>query len=171
MRGIYSPRMNLTCEKCGRPFIASKPQRCCSVECSGGRGRPPKNPMAECETCGTPFRRGDRNRGRFCSRDCYLRSPNFKRKTASGYVYVYAPDSPSAYTSGQALEHRVVMEEMLGRALIEGENVHHKNGVKDDNRKANLELWITRQPKGQRVKDVVAFAKSILRDYEPGALK
>lgn len=63
------------------------------------------------------------------------------------------------------LEHRIVMERELGRALYDGEYVHHKNGVRDDNEPDNLELWVTSQPPGQRPEDLVAWAKVILERY------
>lgn len=80
--------------------------------------------------------------------------------------YVYFVTEPGVYQ----LEHRVVMEQELGRKLLPGENVHHKNGARGDNRLANLELWVTMQPPGQRVPDKVEFAIEILRRYAPELL-
>lgn len=59
------------------------------------------------------------------------------------YIYVWAPDHPNARKSGKGtggyvLEHRLVMEKILGRYLKEDEDVNHINGDKKDNRPENL---------------------------------
>lgn len=61
--------------------------------------------------------------------------------------------------------HGLVMEAILGRPLLPGENVHHRNGVRYDNHPANLELWVVSQPAGQRPDDLVAWARKILARY------
>jgi len=84
---------------------------------------------------------------------------------SNGYRFLYRPSHPQAYANGYVPEHRMVMADILGRTLLPGENPHHRNGDRADNRPSNLELWTTHQPKGQRVADKVAWAREILDMY------
>lgn len=76
------------------------------------------------------------------------------------------------------LEHRHLVEELLGRPLLRTESVHHVNGDRLANktsgplvpragklRSGNLELWSTAQPAGQEVPAKVAYAREILALY------
>lgn len=78
---------------------------------------------------------------------------------------IHAPAHPRARNRPYVFEHILVMEELLGRRLEPFENVHHRNGVRDDNRPENLELWTRPQPKGIRARDAVAWARHILERY------
>ena len=88
-----------------------------------------------------------------------------KTKHKEGYLMVRMPTHPRARTVGYVFEHILVMESTLGRMLVAGETVHHVNGVRDDNRAENLELWCKPQPSGVRAADALAWAREILRLY------
>lgn len=68
-----------------------------------------------------------------------------RKKHYNGYILVYAPSNPMADKHGFVLEHRLVMESVIGRPLKREEYVHHKNGNKTDNRPENLMLTNIRE--------------------------
>lgn len=88
-----------------------------------------------------------------------------KRTDKSGYVSIHYPEHPNSHKCGKLYEHTYVMSEYLGRPLKPNENVHHINGVRDDNRIENLELWCKSQPRGQRVNEKQAFYVEFISGY------
>ena len=63
-----------------------------------------------------------------------------RKKRTDGYIGVYVPDHPFCNADGYVMEHRLVMEEYLGRYLTKDEVVHHVNHKRNDNRLENLRV-------------------------------
>lgn len=156
-----------TCVGCLKEWTTSDRHKFC------GTCRYQKEGTVSCPTCGQRMT----TRSKVCAK-CVPRTgenngswkggKSYHRK---GYVLVRNPSHPRAKSnSGYVLEHILVMEEFLGRYLAEGEQVHHLNGIKDDNRLENLELWIGVHPSGVRVEDSVDHALKVLREFYPCAL-
>lgn len=145
-----------TCRECRKSY---------NFTCNYSRG-------LACSVCAKPVANTSRTRMCRPCRSAHLRSIAKPRRVVNAYGYVafYGRyDHPNANDRGYLLEHVEVMSQILGRPLLPGENVHHKNGIRDDNRPENLELWVTSQPSGQRAGDLVAWAREILVRYEDEA--
>jgi hypothetical protein len=107
-------------------------------------GQPKSRGCARCARCAVKYRQNVNPRWR-------RNSKGYLRQTRDGK---------------DVLQHRIIMEEYLGRALADHETIHHKNGQRDDNRIENLELWSKAQPYGQRVEDKLEWCRWFISQYE-----
>lgn len=114
--------------------------------CQPGRKRTGSD--RPCEVCGRTFHAPKwqvetvPNGGRFCSLDCKYQAGRGVEKV-KGTRYIRPRDGYVVVKTGirkWELEHRLVMERVLGRKLTTDEQVHHINGVKSDNDPANLQV-------------------------------
>lgn len=137
----------ITCEKL---FEEKKEtQKACSRSCNAkhhNKELAKRFVCPRCPICGKETIRS--SRAKYCSRKCQGvgrrgdRHPLWKggvKQRNDGYVYIYKPEHPN-HCNGYILEHRVIMENFIGRLLEKTEIVHHVNGKKDDNRIENLLL-------------------------------
>lgn len=119
--------------------------------------------MQHCPQCGkikTPrkyYRKSGQGAGRYfqwftpkkyCSKKCEGAALRKEERTdRRGYRIITQTKNGK---SRPVFVHRLIMEKMLGRKLHKHETVHHKNGIRSDNRPENLELWIGNHGSGTR---------------------
>jgi hypothetical protein len=174
----YMVKKAKNCSTCGKRFHPHLGRWQTSHWCSRRCFYASKRAYKTCVRCGMEFYHLKGKPRSYCSRACWrgnpgkgFTNPRFKGEkhvTARGYVYVHAPNHPSVTGKPykRVAEHRLVVQHILGRPLHPWENVHHKNGNKQDSRPENLELWVVGQPAGQAskyLKEIGQLRREIIR--------
>jgi hypothetical protein len=158
--------LNCTAEYRAKATHAETRSKFCSHACKGAFKTKSATVEKCCGHCKKLFTTLPGLDATYCSVPCTRKGVgNTKRtwyKNAQGYVVGgFTIDGKSR----GILQHRYVMEQHLKRPLFDYETVHHVNGVRDDNRLENLEVWIVRPHKGQRVQDTVDWAVKFLAEH------
>ena len=131
------------CRICGRLFHSrNRHAGFCSPKCVGAL-HIKQTPERLCKTCNKPLSHPAtirQPRANYCSWECRFPRKYTGIKGPGGYILVFRPEHPFARMNGYVAQHRLVMEQVIGRFLDPSEVVHHKNGIRNDNRPENLEL-------------------------------
>lgn len=155
-----------TCDECGSA-ITGRRRKPIVMLCNKCRAKANGLDSHLCAVCNNPIpaarfsARRRKNRIATCSPQCkgrLYRSQNHplwiggRTVDKSGYVRIRVDGR-------YVLEHRHIMETIIGRSLLPTETVHHRDGIRSNNSPANLELWVGRHGRNQRWED---WAKSFI---------
>lgn len=148
--------IKINCLQCNKEIFTSPSRigrkKYCSIVCRA------KNNKGKFKI-GHPHHRSEFPKGAEGSRN---RNYNGGISIQAGYRYILSPDHPNKGVRGYVAEHRLIMEKHIGRYLTRIEEVHHINGIRNDNRIENLMLFANaREHRLYELKDRESFRDAI----------
>ncbi len=103
-----------------------------------------------------------------------------KKRAINGYTLVKDYKHPNRNCHNDVLEHILIMSTYLGRPIKKAEIIHHKNFIRDDNRRKNLWLYKNASEHGKCTKSLFKLVDVLLKSriilfkngkYEIGKIK
>lgn len=173
--GLKNKKVKYVCKNCGIGFSrrGKRVPVYCSINCKSiaqkGIPSPRKGRFSgtyiNCKVCNEKFYTNPKGlkRRKYCSQECRYKDKYFSKSITGennygwkggvikigNYLYKIAHGHPFSHKrTDRVAEHRLVMEEKIGRYLTNDEEVHHKNGIKTDNRIENLEIVVRKMHYG-----------------------
>lgn len=133
------------CPNCKQEFktYISQNKTCCSMKCARELSKKDhyEKYKCSCKVCGIEFLPPrPKEGGIYCSYKCRGVASRKEKLQRGGYWGVLKPEHPAATKQGYVAEHRLIIEQVIGRLLRDDEEVHHVNRNGLDNRLENLRL-------------------------------